>query len=78
MYYIDIGTKNFKTVCKGDMDMAGKIGKVLLVVFGTVAALVAAFYFIVLLTAWLAPLIVIIIVAAAAGFAGFRFLLGHK
>lgn len=76
MYYIDIETNDFKTVCKGDVDMAGKIGKVLLVTFGTVVALIAVFYFVVLLTAWLAPLIVIII--AAAGFAGLHFLLRHK
>lgn len=74
MYCIATSIKCLKIICKGELDMVSKIGKVVLMIIGMIAALIAAIYFVVLLTAWLAPLIVMLVIAAIV-FAGFKFLM---
>lgn len=74
MYCIAISIICLKILCKGELDMVSKIGKVVLTIVGMIVVLVAAFYFVILLTAWLAPLIVMLGIVAIV-FGGFKVLM---
>lgn len=74
MYCIAISITCLKILCKGELDMVSKIGKVVLTIIGMIVVLIAAFYSVVLLTAWLAPLIVMLGIVAFV-FGGFKFLI---